>query len=314
VAAAGLALALVAASGAWTAPAAADDEFPVTVIDDEGTEVTIESEPQRIISLSPANTEVVYALGAGERLVGRTEWDDYPPEAAELTPVAAFTGVVMEKVVELEPDLVLAAGNFFTPPDDVARMRELGYPVVVIYAPDVATVLTDIQLIGASIGEADAAEAMALQMSAQLEAISASATATGSTPRTFYQIGSEPEIYAPAPDSFVADMVALAGGDPVTTSDPAVFSIPLEQLLVADPEIIVVGDANYGVCPADVAGRPGWSGMTAVVNGDVRPVDDVPVTRPGPRLPQGLASLARAIHPDLELADFSPDAVMCEAA
>jgi iron complex transport system substrate-binding protein len=83
--------------------------------------------------------------------------------------------------------------------------------------------------------------------------------------------------------------------------------------VTADPEVIVVGDANYGVCPADVAARPGWGDMTAVVNGDIRPVDDVPVTRPGPRLAQGLASLARAIHPQLELPDAPPDSVLCGA-
>ncbi len=310
-----LALGLVAGAAVWPGISqAAEAAFPVTLIDDEGTEVIIESQPQRIISLSPANTEVAYALGAGDRLVGRTDWDDYPPEAAALTPVATFTGVIMEQVVALEPDLVLAAGNFFTPPDDIARMRELGYPVVVVYAPDVATVLSDIELIGRAIGESDAATALTAEMSTQLDAITAAAAATGSTPRTFYQIGSEPEIYAPAPDSFVADMVQLAGGEPITTSDPVVFSIPLEELVLADPEVIVVGDANYGVCPDVVAARAGWGGMTAVVNGDVRPVDDVPVTRPGPRLPQGLASLARAIHPELELADFPPDAPMCEAA
>jgi iron complex transport system substrate-binding protein len=292
---------------------AADDSFPVTVVDDEGTEVTIEAEPQRIISLSPATTETVYALGAGDRMVGRTDWDDYPPEAAELTPVAAFTGVVMEQVVVLEPDLIIAAGNFFTPPDDIARMRELGYPVVVVYAPDVAGVLRDIELIGDSIGAADAARLMTARMTEQLDAITAAAMAAGTTPRTFYQIGSEPEIYGPAPGSFVADMVTLAGGDPITTSDPAVFSIPLEELVIADPEVIVVGDANYGVCPEAVTARAGWSGMTAVTNGDVRPVDDVPVTRPGPRLAQGLASLARAIHPGLELDGFAPDAPMCGA-
>lgn len=308
-----LAIVLVIAPSPWAPSAlAADDAFPVTLVDDEGTEVTLESEPQRIISLSPANTEIVYALGGGERMVGGTDQDDYPPEAADLTPVAAFTGVVMEQVVALEPDLILAAGNAFTPPDDIARMRELGYPVVVIYAPDVPTVLADIEFIGSAIGEREAAEAMTAEMATQLDAISAAAAATGSTPRTFYQIGSEPEIYGPAPESFVADMVALAGGEPITTSDPAVFSIPLEELVVADPEVIVVGDANYGVCPASVAARAGWGDMTAVVNADVRPVDDVPVTRPGPRLPQGLASLARAIHPELELADFPADAPMCE--
>jgi iron complex transport system substrate-binding protein len=292
---------------------AADEAFPVTLTDDEGTMLTIVAEPQRIVSLSPANTEIAFALGAGDRLVGRTDRDDYPPEAVALTPVATFSGVIMEQLVALEPDLVLAAGNFFTPPDDIARMRELGYPVVVVYAPDVDGVLSDIELIGDAIGESETARSMTAEMSAQLDAIADAAAAIGRTPRTFYQIGSEPEIYGPAPGSFVADMVELAGGEPITTSDPVVFSIPLEELVVADPEVIVVGDANYGVCPDEVRARAGWSGMTAVRTGDVRPVDDIPVTRPGPRLAQGLASLARAIHPELELADFPPDPPMCEA-
>jgi iron complex transport system substrate-binding protein len=296
------------------AVAQAADSYPLSVVDDEGTEVTIEAMPQRIISLSPANTEIVFALGAGDRLVGGTDFDDYPAEAAALTDVASFSGVIMEQVVALEPDLILAAGNFFTPADDIDRMRELGYPVVVVYAPDVASVLADIELIGASIGEADAAVAMTAEMATQLEQIATAAAADGEAPVTFYQIGSEPEIYGPAPESFVADMVALAGGDPVTTSDPVVFSIPLEELIIADPEVIIVGDANYGVCPSDVVGRPGWTEMTAVVNGDVRPVDDVPVTRPGPRLAQGLASLARAIDPDLELPGFAADAPICQPA
>ncbi len=293
-----------------TIAAAAD--FPVTVTDDEGTEVTIEAEPQRIISLSPANTEIAFALGAGDRLVGRTDWDDFPPQAAALTPVASFTGVNMEQVVALEPDLVLAAGNSFTPPDDIERMRDLGYPVVVVYAPDLPTVMTDIELIGTTVGAADEAASMTARMRSRFDAISEAVAATETTPRTFYQVGSEPEIYAPAPDSFVADMVTFAGGDPITTADPAAWAIPLEELIVADPEVIILGDANYGVCPEDVFVRPGWDQMTAVVNGDVRPVDDVPVTRPGPRLMQGLASLARAIHPELELADFPPDTPLCE--
>jgi iron complex transport system substrate-binding protein len=312
-----LATALSAVVGLAVLPSAAllaaDPAFPITLVDDEGTQVTIAAAPQRIISLSPATTETVFALGAGERLVGGTSWDDYPAEAADLPDVATFQGVTMEQVVDLEPDLVLAVGNFFTPPDDVARMRELGYPVLVLYAPDVPSVLADIELIGAAIGATDAAADLTERMDAQLDEIAAAAAAAGSTPRTFYQIGSEPEIYAPAPDSFVADMVSLAGGEPITTSDPAVFSIPLEELVVADPEVIVVGDANYGVCPADVAARPGWGDMTAVREGHIRPVDDVPVTRPGPRLAQGLASLARAIHPDLELTAFPADPPLCTA-
>lgn len=312
-----LATSLAAALGLAALPGAAvtaeDAAFPLTVVDDEGTEVTLDAPPERIISLSPANTEIVFALGAGDRLVGGTAFDDFPAEAVDLPDVATYQGVITEQVVGLEPDLVLAAGNYFTPPDDVSRLRELGYPVIVVYAPDVPAVLADIELIGTAIGAGDEAAAMTARMSEQLDAVAAAASATGRTPRTFYQIGSEPEIYAPAPESFVADMVALAGGDAITTRDPVVFSIPLEELVVADPEVIVVGDANYGICPADVAGRPGWGDMTAVVNGDIRPVDDVPVTRPGPRLAQGLASLARAIHPDLELPGFPAEPALCVA-
>ncbi len=312
-----LATSLAAALGLAALPGAAvtaeGAAFPLTIVDDEGTEVTLDAPPERIISLSPANTEIVFALGAGDRLVGGTSFDDFPAEAVDLPDVATYQGVITEQVVGLEPDLVLAAGNYFTPPDDVSRLRELGYPVIVVYAPDVPAVLADIELIGAAIGTGDEAAAMTARMSEQLDAVAVAAAATGRTPRTFYQIGSEPEIYAPAPESFVADMVALAGGEPITTSDPVVFSIPLEELVVADPEVIVVGDANYGVCPADVAARPGWGDMTAVVAGAIRPVDDVPVTRPGPRLAQGLASLARAIHPDLELPGFPAEPALCVA-
>ena len=298
----------------FTTALGSEPDFPLTVIDDEGTEVTIEAYPERIISLSPASTETVFTLGAGDRLVGGTDYDDYPPEAVDVTDVATYTGVIMEQVVALEPDLVLAAGNFFTPPDDIARMRELGYVVVVLYAPDVESVLADIELIGTSIGTAAEAETMTAEMSAQMDRVSAAAAAIGSTPSVFYELGAEPEIYAPAPDSFLADMIVRAGGEPITTADPALWSIPLEELVVADPEVIVLGDANYGTCPENVAARAGWDGMTAVLEGDVRPVDDVPITRPGPRLAQGLASLARAIHPELELADFPADPPMCEAA
>ncbi|MEX1345965.1 MAG: helical backbone metal receptor [Candidatus Limnocylindrales bacterium] len=313
----GFLVALVGAAllAVGTLPAvSADDAFPVTVVDSEGTEVTVEAIPERIISLAPSTTETIFALGAGDRLVGATDFDDYPAEAVDLADVATYTGVIMEQVVALEPDLVFAAGNFFTPPDDIARMRGLGYRVIVLYAPDVDTVMSDIELIGTAVGAPEEARSMTAQMRAQMEAIEAEASAAGTTPTVFYELGAEPEIYAPAPDSFLADMIVRAGGEPITTGDAALWSIPLEALVVADPEVIVLGDANYGTCPDDVAARAGWEGMTAVVNGDVRPVDDVPITRPGPRLAQGLASLARAIHPTLELTDFPPDPPICEAA
>jgi iron complex transport system substrate-binding protein len=297
---------------ALTAQQRAGAGFPVTLVDDTGAQVTIASHPARIVSLSPANTEIVFALGAGDRLVGGTDFDDFPAEAVPLPDVATYNGLVRERLVDLEPDLVLAAGNGFTPDADIEWLRGSGYPVVVLYAETVEGVLADIELVGRAIGEPGAAADLTGRMAERIAAIGEAVAATGTRPRTFYQIGSEPELYAPAPDSFLADMVKLAGGDPITTADPAVFSIPLESILIADPEVIVLGDANYGVCPADVAARPGWSDMAAVRAGAIRPVDDVPVTRPGPRLAEGLAALARAIHPGLPLEDPPADPVPCE--
>jgi iron complex transport system substrate-binding protein len=312
----GIGALLVAAAACLPAVALAADAatFPRTVVDDGGTEVVIEALPERVVSLSPANTETVFTLGAGDRLVGGTDFDDYPAEAPALPDVATFSGVIFEQLVALEPDLVLAAGNGFNPPDDIARLRELGLPVVVLYAESVDQVLADIELIGQAIGEGEAADALTADMASRLDEVAAAAAATGTTPRTFYQIGSEPELFAPAPESFVADMVELAGGIPITTSSPTDFAIPVETLITADPEVIIVGDAAYGVCPADVMARPGWSGITAVKEGAVRPVDDIPVTRPGPRLAEGLAILASAIHPEIELADPPAPFGGCPAA
>jgi len=295
---------------------AAEADFPVTLVDDEGTSVTLDAEPQRIVSLSPANTEIVFALGGGERVVGGSAFDDYPAEAVELPDVATFNeGVVMEQLVDLEPDLVLAGGNGLTPPADIERLRDLGYPVLVVYAPDVPAVLADIELIGTAIGEAEAAEAMTARMSADLDAISSVATATGSAPRTYYELDYfEGTTFGPAADSFVADMVELAGGTAVTTGVPVDFVMPLERLIEADPEVIVLGDARYGVCPADIAARSGWEAMSAVADGAIRPVEDIPVTRPGPRLAEGLAGLALAIHPDLELPEAPPAPPYCQSA
>jgi iron complex transport system substrate-binding protein len=291
--------------------ASASVSYPLTVTDDEGTAVIIPARPQRVISLSPANTEIAFGLGAGSAIVGGTDQDDYPPEAAALPDVATYNGVLKEKVVSLEPDLVLAAGNGFNHPADIKALRDLGYPVVVVYAMSVDQVLSDIRLIGLALGVPAAAATLTADMETKIQTVSTAASALATRPRTFYEIGSTPDIYGPAPDSFIADLVDMAGGKAITTGDPNVFSIPLERLVNADPQVIVVGDALYGVCPSDVEKRAGWKSMTAVRNGDVRPVNDTIVTRPGPRLAEGFAALARAIHPEISLPDFPPDAPIC---
>jgi iron complex transport system substrate-binding protein len=278
------------------------EPYPLTITDDEGTQLTLASDPERIVSLTPAVTETLFALGEGESVVGGTDFDDFPAQAAALPDVATFEGVLIERLVELDPDLIIAGGNSFTPPDDVVRMRDLGFPVLVVYAESVDEVVADIELIARAAGAGDEGERMTAAMEERFAEVTDAVETIADRPRVFYELGDQPEIYGPADDSFIADMIELAGGQPITTGDPDVFSIPLERLVAADPEVILLGDAAYGVTPDIVGQRPGgWAAMSAVETGAVRPVDDIIITRPGPRLGEGLAALAEAIHPGLDL-------------
>ena len=292
-----------AAPSVAASPSAA--AFPISLTDDEGTAVEIAAEPERIVSLTPATTEILFAIGAGERVVATTDFDDYPPEAVALPDVASFTAVDVEKIVGLEADLVLAGGNNFNDPAAIAQLRSLGTPVVVTYAADIEGVLRDIELVGAAVGEADAARDLAVSMQARFDQVGA-ATAGLERPRVFYELDATTEIYTAADDSFVEQMIELAGGDPITTGSPTSFSISLERLIDADPQLILLGDAAYGVTPEIVAARPGWAVMTAVRDGRITAVDDIVITRPGPRLVEGLRQLAAAIHPDVVLPSAVP--------
>jgi iron complex transport system substrate-binding protein len=279
--------------------------FPVTLTDDEGTSVEIPAEPGKIVSLTPATTETLFALGAGDRVVATDDGSDYPTEAAALPDVATFSSVDVEKVVALEPDLVLAGGLGFTPADAITRLRDLDIPVVVVYAPSVDGVLKDIELLGSASGTSDAATTLTSGMRSEMTAISDAVSSQSPKPRVFYDVGYDDTtgaIYAPAAESFLAEMVTMAGGDVITTSDPNTYELPLETLIEKDPQLIILGtNPFYSPTPDAVAKRRGWDALTAVRNGDIRPVRDIEITRPGPRLPIGLRTLAGAIWPDVTL-------------
>ena len=285
-------------AAASATPAAA---FPLTITDDEGTVVDIPAEPQRIVSLTPAATETLFALGLGSRVVGKVEdFSLYPPEAASVPDVAKFGSVDVEQIVGLEADLVIAGGSNFNPPEAIARLRSLGVPTIVIFAPDLETALSDIVLIGRAAGRPDEAASLADSIVDAFDAVAA-ATRDLARKRVFYELDASSGFFGPAPDYFGTEMIELAGGEPLTSGRDGVYQIEAEQIVAFDPEVILLGDAAYGVTPEQVAERPGWDVLTAVRNGDVRPIDDVIVTRPGPRLVDGIRALALAIHPDLVL-------------
>lgn len=282
-------------------PASAGPTYPLTLTDAAGRSVTIPSQPRRIVSLAPSNTEIVCALGACDRLVGVTDFDDYPSRVTELPKVVIAAQVDIEKVVAAEPDLVLAAGNELTPSSVIDDLAELGLPVLVLYPEDLEEVYEEIHLVGAALAARDEAEAVVAGMLERADAI-ARAVADAPRPRIFYEVGVfSGTIYTAGENSFLASLISIAGGEPIT-GDRLSTSISLEELIAADPQLILLGDAAYdrSITPASVALRPGWHVMAAVSDGSIRVmVDDLLITRPGPRIVEGLEALARAIHPDL---------------
>jgi iron complex transport system substrate-binding protein len=279
-----------------------------TLTDDEGRQVTLRNEPRAIVSLTPAATETLFALGAGDRVVGKVEdFAGYPPAAAAVPDVAKFGSVDVERIVALKADLVIAGGNQFNPPAEIDRLRTLGIPVVVVYAPDLRTALADIELIGAAVGRSAEATRIVGDLRSTLSRVEAAVRGLA-RPRVFYELDATNGYFGPAPDYFGVEMIRLAGGDPLTSGTPGAFQIPEERIIAFDPEIILLGDAAYGVTAQQVAARSAWGGLTAVRTGAIRPVDDIIITRPGPRLGEGLLALARAIHPGASLPEAIPSA------
>jgi iron complex transport system substrate-binding protein len=288
------------ASAAPSASAAAEVTYPLALTDDAGREVEIPAEPERIVSLAPSNTEIVCALEACDRLVGVTDFDDYPAEVAEVPDVVIGAVVDVELVAQADPDLVLAAGNELTPSAVITELAGLGYPVLVLYPETLEAVLDNVELIGTAINAVETAGEVTEHMAEHIAEVRA-AVAGEPAPRTFYEVGLfEGAIYTAGEDSFLAGLIDTAGGEPIT-GDPLTTAIALEDLVVADPEVILLGDAAYdpSITPESVAARPGWEGMTAVTTGRIEVMEeDLVITRPGPRIIEGLEALALAIHPD----------------
>ena len=274
--------------------------YPLTLTDDAGREVTLGAAPERIVSLAPSNTEIVCALASCDLLVGVTDFDDFPAEVIEIDKVVTVAQVDVEAVVAAEPDLVMAAGNELTPTSVIDQLAELGLPVLTLYPESLDEVYADVELIGAAIDRTDEATSLVDAMRGRVEAVSDAVDGLD-RPRTFYEVSVfEGTIYTAGEGSFLASLIETAGGEPIV-GDTLSTSIEIEDLVAADPELILLGDASYDptITAEAVAARPGWDAMSAVRGGSVVVVtDDVVITRPGPRIVDGLEALARAIHPD----------------
>jgi len=272
--------------------------FPITITDDDGVEVTIASEPRRIVTFAPSATEIVFALGLGDRLVGVSgAFDDFPPEATEIDQVggAGDFGVDpnIEELVSLQPDLFLTIKGGDQWKD---RLRDLGVPVVTLDATDLDDLLADIEVAGRITGATEEAEALVAEM--QAEADEVETALAGVEPVTCFYETFYPPLFTVGPDTFIYDLLERAGCDPVTASaDQQYPEWSVEDLVDRSPEVYLVSSES-GASARAVARRAGFEAIDAVAQGRVAPIDSDLAERPGPRIVQGLRLIAEALHPE----------------
>ncbi|GAB1470349.1 ABC transporter substrate-binding protein [Chloroflexota bacterium] len=272
----------------------------LTFTDGLGREVTLSAPAKRVVSLAPSNTEVLFAVGAGEQIVGRDEFSDYPAEAAAIDSVGGSMGEYSaEAIVALEPDLVIAAE--INTPELVNQLESLGVTVYYLSNPHtLEEMYTNLEIVAALTGH-DATELID-SLKARVAAVDEKIASTSERPSVFYEIdGSDSaKPYSYGPGTFGNLLIERAGGFNIGSeaTDPYP-QISLEQIVVADPSIIILGDSMWGVTSEAVIAREGWSTIAAVKSSQIFPIDDNLISRPGPRLVDGLEALAKILHPGL---------------
>ncbi len=276
-------------------PTPTPSPYPMTVTDPAGRQVTIKAEPKAIVSLAPSITEILYALGLGDRVAGVTEFCNYPPEAQTKPKVGGFADVNMEKLLALNPDLVLVSSLHIS--QVLPELEKLGLTALVVDAHDLPQVLESIELVGKVTGKEKEAKALVDDMKKRMDAV-AKAVEGRKKPRVFWELSSD--LWTVGPGSFVHDLIVRAGGENIATGQPY-LQITSEAVISADPEFIFLADHPYGESAENVAKRPGWDKITAVREGRVIELtqEQVDITsRPGPRIVDALEFVARTLHPD----------------
>lgn len=277
---------------ASTGGAAVADTFPLTLDDDAGRSVTLKAAARRVVSLAPANTEIVYALGAFDRMVGVTTYDDYPAQVSDVAKVGDFTTPNLEAIAAAKPDLILVTGGVQA--DAIAKLEGLGAAVLVIDPKDLKGVERSVVTVSRALGMRDKGDAVAAKMRATVDRVRAAVK--GREPVScFVEIGWNP-LFTAGEGTLIGDLLTAAGGrNVVTQRDYVGYSV--EQLLKDQPAVYLATSSSLPDAAA-VSARPGYARLGAVERGRVAVLEDNLVSRPGPRIVQGLEAIARALHPD----------------
>ncbi|MGL4656459.1 MAG: ABC transporter substrate-binding protein [Sarcina sp.] len=272
----------------------------VEITDSSDHTVKITEKPQKIVSLSPSITEIVAALGGESRLIGRTDYCDYPEEIKDSVAVGGTMDPTLEKIVELDPDLVIASTH--TSKEVVEKLRELKIPTVFLNEQEnFDGTFSAIMETGRMIGEVDKANEIIKEMSAKREKVQAAVNnhIKGGERKTVYFTNSfgENGDFAAGGDTFISEILELAGGVNIA-KDVKGWQYSKEKLIEKDPDIIIVPSGRD--LKKQLSELEGYKDLTAVKNGQVFEIDENMISRQGPRVDEALEDVAKIINPDMK--------------
>ncbi|MBS4206828.1 ABC transporter substrate-binding protein [Bacillus sp. FJAT-50079] len=311
---AALLLALLTACGATADPKPAEKEpvteqanekeaaFPVTIKDGVGKDVNLEQKPEKIVSLIPSNTEIVYALGEGETIVGVTDVDNYPEEVADKEIVSTFMELNIEKIISLEPDVVLAHASTASYWEaGLQQLEDSGVTVLVVNdAQSFDGVYESIEMIGKATGKIEEADTLIEDMKGKLAELKKQAESISDEDQksVFVEISPAPEIYATGKNTFINEMLELIHAKNAVEEEgwPQMNE---EAIIALNPDVIVLTYGYVENAVDQVLERAGWEDVTAVKEKQVYEVNEDLVSRSGPRVVEGVEELAKAIYPDV---------------
>lgn len=271
---------------------------PGTFTDDSGREVSIEKVPQRIISLAPSNTEILFALGLADRVVGVTRYCNYPEEAKQKEQIGGFADPDPEKIIALKPDLILASGTLQK--SLVIELEERGQTVFWLYSHTVKDILESFVRIGEITGSSATAQQLKERIEERIKTVEERVKdiPEQERPTVFRVMGLDPPATIGG-ESFQTDEYWIAGGKNIfADTDKNYFQLDLETLLKLDPDIIVICGEDEEEAKARVKNQEGWEGLTAVKADRIVVISCDLICRPSPRIGQTIEQLAREFHPE----------------
>jgi len=279
----------------------------ITVTDDFGYNVTVQSYPKRIVSLAPSNTEILFALGLGDRVVGVTDYCNYPPEVVEkrkrgeIESIGGYSTINVEKVVELKPDLVVACyGNGL---GTIEALKRLGLTVICLNPKNLEDVMRDIEILGKVTGTEENATELIGFMRKRIERVERIVSMAEDKPKVVHIVWHDP-IWISGKNTFIDDLITLAGGKNAFDKE-GWATVSIEELVRANPDVIIVSSGNgmdskgRDIIYEWVINEDRLKEIKAVKNGRVYVVDADIVSRPSYRLVYALEEFARFIHPEL---------------